>query len=68
MGNNGCETTREKGSDGDSGIAILLVIAAIISLVLSFVGTVLVGALRLIPVVFAALAIAVFIRWYRDRQ
>ena len=49
-------------------IAILLVIAAIISLVLSFVGTVLVGALRLIPVVFAALAIAAFIRWYRDRQ
>ena len=32
-------------------LAILLVIAAIISLVLSFVGTVLVGALRLLPLV-----------------
>lgn len=49
-------------------LAILLVIAAIISLVLSFVGTVLVGALRLLPLVFAALAIAVFVRWYRDRH
>lgn len=49
-------------------IAILLVIAAVLSLVLSFVGTVLVGALRLLPIVFAALAIAVFVRWYRDRQ
>ena len=49
-------------------IAIRLVIAAVISLGLSFVGTVLVGALRLLPIVFAALAIAVFVRWYRDRQ
>lgn len=49
-------------------LAILLVIAAIISLVLSFVGTVLVGALRLLPVVFAAVALAVFLRWYRDRH
>lgn len=49
-------------------IAILLVIAAVISLALSFVGTVLVGALRLLPIVFVALAIAVFVRWYRDRQ
>ncbi|HJG30905.1 hypothetical protein [Collinsella sp. An271] len=49
-------------------LGILLVIAAIISLVLSFLGTVLVGALRLLPVVFVALAIAVFVRWYRDRH
>lgn len=49
-------------------IGILLVIAAVISLVLSFVGTVLVGALRLLPIVFAAVAIAVFVRWYRERH
>lgn len=49
-------------------IAILLVIAAVISLVLSFVGTVLVGALRLLPIVFAVLAIAAFVRWYRERS
>ncbi len=49
-------------------LAILLVIAAVISIALSFVGTVLVGALRLLPVVFVALAIAVFIRWYRERH
>lgn len=49
-------------------IAILLVIAAVISLALSFVGTVLVGALRLLPIVFAALAIAAFVRWYRERS
>lgn len=49
-------------------LGILLVIAAVISLVLSFLGTVLVGALRLLPVVFVALAIAVFVRWYRDRH
>lgn len=49
-------------------IVILLAIAAAISLVLSFVGTVLVGALRLLPIVFAAVAIAAFIRWYRERS
>ena len=49
-------------------IAILLVIAAVISLALSFVGTVLVGDLRLLPIVFAALAIAAFVRWYRERS
>lgn len=49
-------------------IAILLVIAAVVSLLLSFVGTVLFGALRLLPVVFTAMAIAVVIRWYRDRR
>ena len=49
-------------------IGILLAIAAVISLVLSFVGTVLVGALRLLPIVFAAVAIAVFVRWYRERH
>ncbi len=48
-------------------LAMLLIAAAIISLVLSFVGTVIVGALRLVPIVFAALAIALFIRWYRNR-
>ena len=49
-------------------VIILLAIAAIISLVFSFLGILLVGALRLLPVVFVALAIAVFVRWYRDRH
>lgn len=46
-------------------IAALLVLAAVISLALSFVGAVLWGALRLLPFV---LAVAVLVRWYRDRR
>ena len=37
----------------------VLVVAAIISLVLSFLGVVLVGALKLLPLVFIALLLAV---------
>ena len=49
-------------------IAALLVLAAVISLALSFVGAVLWGALRLLPFVFTVLAVAVLVRWYRDRR
>ena len=49
-------------------IAALLALAAVISLALSFVGAVLWGALRLLPFVFTVLAVAVLVRWYRDRR
>ena len=42
-------------------IIAVLVIAAVISLVFSFLGILLVGALRLLPIVFIALLIAVLI-------
>lgn len=40
-------------------VIVVLVAAAVISLVLSFLGVVLVGALRLLPIVLIALVVAV---------
>lgn len=42
-------------------LAVLLVIAAIISLALSFLGIVIVGALKMLPFVFIALAVFFFV-------
>lgn len=41
-------------------LVIILVAAAIISLILSFLGILVVGALRLLPIVFIVIAIGVF--------
>ncbi|OUP06820.1 hypothetical protein [Collinsella sp. An2] len=42
-------------------LIVVLVIAAVISLILSFLGILVVGALRLLPLIFVALIIAVLI-------
>lgn len=55
------ETLREVRMPYIYLIIAVLVIAAVISLVLSFLGILLVGALRLLPIVFIALLIAVLI-------
>ena len=42
-------------------LIVVLVIAAVISLVLSFFGILLVGALKLLPLVFVALVLAIVV-------
>lgn len=55
------ETLREVRMPYIYLIIAVLVIAAVISLVFSFLGILLVGALRLLPIVFISLLIAVLI-------